>query len=189
MDFDYNCLRELFRGSPATQTVLGKLELTLHRRLEKDYRELLLLCGGLAGYVSEENFLVLWGHDELERFNEAYEVRTYASDLLLIGSTGLGEALAYDYGDPATPVVFVPFVGLSRTRTLFAAASLKEYILKLGPIKPQGLGEADETEVFEIKPILFGGDPVDPKNKTFVNRSQHIELARFWNKLLRDRTS
>jgi hypothetical protein len=41
-------------------------------------------------------------------------------------------------------------------------------------------------EIFEITPIILGGDPVDPKNKTVLTRQQHIEAVRYWNKLIRD---
>ncbi|WP_426303947.1 hypothetical protein ACN9MJ_13085 [Acidovorax facilis] len=40
-------------------------------------------------------------------------------------------------------------------------------------------------EIFEIKPILLGGDPVDPQNKTMLTRQQHIEAVRYWNNMIR----
>ncbi|MFT3701724.1 MAG: hypothetical protein QM802_05115 [Agriterribacter sp.] len=33
-------------------------------------------------------------------------------------------------------------------------------------------------------PILFGGNPTDRQNITFVTRLQHAELATFWNRKL-----
>jgi hypothetical protein len=39
-------------------------------------------------------------------------------------------------------------------------------------------------EIFEIKPIILGGDPLDPKNKVILNRKQHIEAVRYWNRLI-----
>jgi len=41
-------------------------------------------------------------------------------------------------------------------------------------------------ELVEIKPIIVGGDPVDPQNKTWVTRQQHFELVRFWNRVISD---
>lgn len=41
-------------------------------------------------------------------------------------------------------------------------------------------------ELFEIKPVIFGGDPVDPQNKTWLTRQQHFEAVRYWNRLIRD---
>jgi hypothetical protein len=41
-------------------------------------------------------------------------------------------------------------------------------------------------ELVEIKPIIVGGDPVDPQNKAWVTRQQHFELVRFWNRVISD---
>lgn len=36
-------------------------------------------------------------------------------------------------------------------------------------------------EIFEITPIILGGSPTDPTNKTALTRQQHIEACRYWN--------
>lgn len=41
-------------------------------------------------------------------------------------------------------------------------------------------------EIFEIKPIMLGGSPTDPANKTALTRRQHIEAVRYWNKIISD---
>ncbi len=40
-------------------------------------------------------------------------------------------------------------------------------------------------EVFEIQPVILGGSPTDPKNKTILTRAQHIEAVRYWNNYIR----
>ena len=44
--------------------------------------------------------------------------------------------------------------------------------------RPRGL------ELVEIKPIILGGDPTDPQNKTWVTRQQHFEMVRYWNQVI-----
>lgn len=39
-------------------------------------------------------------------------------------------------------------------------------------------------ELVEITPIMVGGDPVDPKNKTWVTRQQHFVMVRYWNRII-----
>lgn len=39
-------------------------------------------------------------------------------------------------------------------------------------------------ELFEVTPIILGGDPIDPKNKTWLTRQQHIEAVRYWNRVI-----
>jgi len=41
-------------------------------------------------------------------------------------------------------------------------------------------------EIYEIKPVILGGSPTDPANKTVLTRQQHIEAVRYWNKVIRD---
>jgi len=40
-------------------------------------------------------------------------------------------------------------------------------------------------EIFEITPVILGGDPADPKNKAFLTRSEHLQAVRYWNGILR----
>ncbi len=46
--------------------------------------------------------------------------------------------------------------------------------------RPQGM------ELIEITPIMVGGDPSDPQNKTMVTRQQHFEIVRYWNRVIRN---
>ena len=39
-------------------------------------------------------------------------------------------------------------------------------------------------EIFDITPVIVGGSPTDPANKTLLTRSQHIEAVRYWNKTI-----
>jgi len=41
-------------------------------------------------------------------------------------------------------------------------------------------------EIFEITPVILGGNPIDPSNKTVLSREQHIEAVRYWNKIVRE---
>ncbi len=41
-------------------------------------------------------------------------------------------------------------------------------------------------EIFEIQPVILGGNPTDPANKAILTRQQHIEAVRYWNKVVRD---
>lgn len=41
-------------------------------------------------------------------------------------------------------------------------------------------------EIFEIQPIILGGNPTDPNNKTVLNREDHIRAVNYWNRIIRD---
>ena len=37
-----------------------------------------------------------------------------------------------------------------------------------------------------VHPLLFGGNPTDPKNIQFITRRQHADLVVFWNNKVRE---
>ena len=39
-------------------------------------------------------------------------------------------------------------------------------------------------EIFEIKPVILGGSPIDPANKTALSRVDHIKAVTYWNKVI-----
>jgi hypothetical protein len=41
-------------------------------------------------------------------------------------------------------------------------------------------------EIFEVQPVILGGSPTDPKNKTFLTREQHFAAVRYWNRIVKD---
>ena len=49
----------------------------------------------------------------------------------------------------------------------------------------RNISNSTGMEIFEITPVILGGDPVDPKNKTLLTRAQHIEAVRYWNRVIR----
>lgn len=44
--------------------------------------------------------------------------------------------------------------------------------------RPKGM------ELFEIKPIVVGGDPLSLENKTWLTRQQYFEAVRYWNRTI-----
>nr|MDQ3005170.1 hypothetical protein [Chloroflexota bacterium] len=42
-------------------------------------------------------------------------------------------------------------------------------------------------EIHEIQPIVFGGDPLDQKNKIPLHTKDYAELVVFWNKIWKSR--
>ena len=36
-------------------------------------------------------------------------------------------------------------------------------------------------QIFEITPVIVGGSPTDPANKTLLTIEEHMQAVRFWN--------
>lgn len=45
-------------------------------------------------------------------------------------------------------------------------------------VRPKGM------ELFEITPVIMGGDPTCPENKAWLTRQQHFEAVRYWNRVI-----
>lgn len=52
--------------------------------------------------------------------------------------------------------------------------------------RKKGGEKLNGLEIFEITPVILGGDPADPENKTALTRQQHIEACRYWNKIIKE---
>ncbi|MBX3191224.1 MAG: SMI1/KNR4 family protein [Labilithrix sp.] len=165
--------------------------------LPPDYLDFMTSAAdGGAGAIGE-SYLILWRLSELAELNREYEVELNAPGLFLFGSNGGGEALAFDMRSDERAVVQVPFVGMELELVERLAGSLSEFLqlasqgasLTVVPDKPLTRKEPDPREgkeIFEIQPVILGGSPTDPANKTVLTRRQHIELARYWNAVIRD---
>jgi hypothetical protein len=40
-------------------------------------------------------------------------------------------------------------------------------------------------EIFEIHPVILGGDPSDFANKIILSREEHIQAVGYWNKVIK----
>ncbi len=175
---------------PVSDTTIDAFELKLHLRLPSDYVDFLEIGNGGDGFIGESTYLILWKLQDILRFNIAYEVHEYAPGLILIGSDGSGEAFAFDTNVSPWPVVQIPFVGMDRELVVILAPNFVSFLESLFEM-PNGLRKVRSSpyagkEIFEIKPVILGGNPTDPANKVILTRDEHIEAVKYWNKLIKE---
>jgi len=107
-----NDLLGRFRANPpASAGEIEAFEKEASTGLPVAYRHFLCNSDGGEGFVGS-GYAILWKVGELGLFNREYEVAEYAPGLLLFGSSGGGEAFAFDLRFPKKPIVSVPFVGM-----------------------------------------------------------------------------
>ena len=83
----------------------------------------------------------------------------------------------------------VPFVGMSVAEEFLVAGSFSELLDAMHEtVAPPSQLPKNVTwprqEIFEIQPVLLGGSPTDPENKTVLTRDQHMEVVRYWNNVV-----
>lgn len=54
----------------------------------------------------------------------------------------------------------------------------------MGLTRKKGDPTTRGLEICEITPVILGGSPTDPDNKTLLTREQHFEVVRYWNRVL-----
>lgn len=132
------------RGS--TDQEIAQLTRWARSALPSSYVSLLRETNG-GEHSPSSDVLVLWTAAEVEELTEAYGAPTFAPGLVLIGSDGGGEAVAFDTQasqDPeAWPVVVVPFGDLDRASCIRLAASFDAWLTAGLPLSwPKGGGRA-----------------------------------------------
>ena len=53
-------------------------------------------------------------------------------------------------------------------------------------VRKQNSESLKGLEIIEITPIIVGGSPTDPENKTALTRQQHIEACCYWNRIIKE---
>src|SRR5262245_21667517 len=105
---------------------VGKIDEVSKRlkvRFPEDYQEFLWTTDGASGFASKNLYAIFWRVEELVALNEAYHVNLRVPGLCLFGSTGSGEAFAFDTTKLDLPVALVPFVPM---RSEFARIKTKK---------------------------------------------------------------
>lgn len=151
-----------------------------------DYPDILCYANGGEGWVGE-HYLRLYPAESLPVLNEAYQVARFAPGLVVFGSTGGGEAYAFDTRKAPVEIVQLPFIPLDFKLARPMGTTFLEFLGALagartnGKVPPEINLETFGKEFHELKPSFFGGDPADPQNKVIVELELHAELCVFWN--------
>jgi len=112
------------------ETTIREFENLSGLSLPADYRYFLTIANGAEGFLSDDIYVMLWAVEELLELNRGYEVEEYAPGLLLFGSSGGGEAYAFDTRGGRMGVVSVPFVVMELSKVRFLAPSFTEFLEK-----------------------------------------------------------
>jgi cell wall assembly regulator SMI1 len=177
---------------PASAETLRAAERDIGKILPEDYKTFLLEHNGGDGFIGAD-YVILWKAEELSKFNDGYEVSKYAPGLLVFGSNGDGDGFAFDTRTSPNLVMQVPFIGMSAADEFRVAGSFNELLERMhekmvhsSEQPPRSEPKSRGKEIFEVKPVILGGNPTDTENKVALTRDQHMEVVRYWNKVISD---
>src|ERR1700682_2950662 len=105
-------LAEFDTKPAANPASVARCQSQLKFRLPADYVQFLEQTNGGEGFVGR-NYLRAWPIEDLIQFNSEYHVDEAAPGFFLFGSSGGGEAFAFDTRSVPPPIVAVPFIVLN----------------------------------------------------------------------------
>lgn len=154
-----------------------------------DYVSVLRYTNGGEGFL-RESYLRLFSINTLISINNAYQIKRFTPGLILFGSNGGGDAFCFDTRKDPVEIIQVPFIPMDFKYAELLGKSFLEFLQKLQEVDNSGAKDLPQInksafgkEIHEIQPVVFGGDPVDNKNKILVEQEAHAELSVFWNKV------
>lgn len=119
----------LHEGAPST--AISDIEHRIGTSLPKLYAELMTRSNGVEGFLSEENYLMLWPLEQLSELNKGYGTTEFAPTLWLFGSNGGDAGYAFDTRSDGLPIVEVPFIGMSLEEAKPKGSSFADFLKKL----------------------------------------------------------
>ena len=121
---------EFDANPPASYDAVARCQSKLRFLLPADYVQFLEQMNGGEGFVGK-NYLRAWPVEDLIQFNKDYLVDEAAPELFLFGSSGGGDAFAFDTRSSPPPIVAVPFIIISLEDAIVIASNFNLFLQHL----------------------------------------------------------
>jgi SMI1/KNR4 family protein SUKH-1 len=115
---------------PANPASVALCQSQLKFQLPADYIQFLEQTNGGEGFVGK-NYLRAWPVEDLIQNNNEYHVEECAPGLFLFGSSGGGEAFAFDTRSTPPVIVAVPFIVLNLEDAIVIAPNFTAFLQHL----------------------------------------------------------
>lgn len=187
-----NVLQSFVRNPGVAPDTLNKVLASLNFAPPNDYLDTQSYANGAEGFVGGA-YLHLYPITELDSLNKALGTAEFAPDLWIFGSSGGGEAFAFDTTAAPVSIVQVPFIPMDRQYEVEHGISLWDLMQSLVDKSGEPIGSTAYRanpatvgkEVHEVLPIIFGGNPTDRDNKVLLEPHQYAEYVVWWNRQYR----
>jgi hypothetical protein len=115
---------------PASRQAVENRERLIRTEFPKEYKEFLCSSNGCYGFLKNERYIILYAVEDVESADPED-----VENIIIIGSDGGGEAVAFDTKSEDFPIVLVPFIGMEREQILPLAKNFSE-LLTYFPNRP-----------------------------------------------------
>lgn len=119
----------------ASSDTIQQVESALGVSLLTDYVDFVRRFNGGEGFLGD-HYLQLWKIEELKSFNDDYQTAPFAPGILLFGSSGGGEAYAFDTRHHPWTIVQVTFIVLDLKDARPMGKTFSEFLQRLASDSP-----------------------------------------------------
>jgi len=98
-------------------------------QIDKDYLGFIKKHNGAEGFLSRDNYLLLWNVEDLTALNPYYKDDPECKNYFFFGSDGSNLGYAFDKSN--SDVIAIDFLEIGTTEPKFIATSFKLFINKL----------------------------------------------------------
>jgi hypothetical protein len=118
-----------------------------------------------------DNYLILFSEGEINAASLRYGIAQFLSNFSVAGLRGWDDFIIRDSGGNLFTVPTVPM-----DEEYIEAFSLP------GDVSLKSDSRFTDKLKWYVKPLVFGGDPKDRENLTWVTYEQHAQLVVWWNR-------
>jgi hypothetical protein len=130
----------------------------------------------IQGWHHEDYFILCENQAEADHFTERYDISTYLPGHTFVGLKGWDDFIVLDASGHVYTVPTVPM----------ASEELCAFALDIASATLRPDSNLSDKIKWYVQPIIFGGDPDEGQNMTWVTIDQHIDLVKWWNNKFRE---
>jgi len=120
-----------FEKNPSAEPeLIQQVTQVLNLAFPLEYLDLFLHMNGGEGFIGD-NYCRLYSIENLNPLNQAFMVKDFAPGFFIFGSTGGGEAFAFDTKSDPFSIVKIPFIPMDVKYAEFLGATVYDFFVSL----------------------------------------------------------
>lgn len=115
----------------ANMSEIDAAEVAIEQQLPSDYRAFLLECNGTEGFLSTDEYIMLWSAAEIGELNRGHVIAEIVPGVTLVGTNGGNTGYGFRMSGKEFEYVSLPLIGMEPDEVLFLGKTLFEFLDRL----------------------------------------------------------
>src|SRR5262249_51941736 len=101
------------------------------RRLPSDYRAFLTECNGTEGFLSVDEYIMLWSAADIGELNEGHVIAEVVPGVTLLGTNGGNTGYGFRTNEGEVEYVSLPLIGMEPEEVVLLGSTFDEFLDRL----------------------------------------------------------